>query len=142
MTLKKSFQCAVLYTSISGQRRLRILNLCLMVSSDYNQLFRVADPDTLTTYLLKTGPFSPFFVFKKMVLAVQLNRDKGNKEVRDILSQKTAQILANYREKCSEGAPLGQLILPETLKLLPLFVNSILKNDAVSGGMFYPSLFQ
>ena len=34
----------------------------------------------------------------------------------------------------SENSPLGQLILPETLKLLPLYACSIVKNDAVSGG--------
>ncbi|CAD6191879.1 unnamed protein product [Caenorhabditis auriculariae] len=113
-------QTAVLYTSTTGQRRLRILNLCLPVSNDYNQLYRVADPDALTSLLLKQ--------------AVQINREKGNKEMRDHLAQKCAQILATYREKCSESAPLGQLILPETLKLMPLYINSIIKNDAISGG--------
>ncbi|EYC09050.1 hypothetical protein Y032_0062g3323 [Ancylostoma ceylanicum] len=43
-------------------------------------------------------------------------------------------MLYSVGEKVSESAPLGQLILPETLKLLPLFVNSIVKNDAINGG--------
>uniref|UniRef100_A0A0K0DEP8 SECA_MOTOR_DEAD domain-containing protein n=1 Tax=Angiostrongylus cantonensis TaxID=6313 RepID=A0A0K0DEP8_ANGCA len=113
-------QCAILFTSVSGQRRLRILNLCLPVSSDYNQLYRVADQGALVSYLLK--------------IAVQTNRERGLKEVKEQIFQRCAQILATYREKVSESAPLGQLILPETLKLLPLFVNSIVKNDAISGG--------
>ncbi|VDO22276.1 unnamed protein product [Haemonchus placei] len=113
-------QCAVLFTSVSGQRRLRILNLCLPVSSDYNQLYRVADQGALVSYLLKN--------------AVQINREKGQKEMKEQIFQRCAQILATYREKVSESAPLGQLILPETLKLLPLFVNSIVKNDAINGG--------
>lgn len=113
-------QTAVLYTSITGQRRLRILNMCLSVTADYNQIYRLADPDSLTTFMLKQG--------------VQLNRDKGNAEMREALASRCSQFLATYREKCSEGAPLGQLILPESLKLMPLYVNSIMKNDAISGG--------
>ncbi|WKY05978.1 hypothetical protein Q1695_006296 [Nippostrongylus brasiliensis] len=113
-------QCAVLFTSVSGQRRLRILNLCLPVSSDYNQLYRVADQGALVSYLLKN--------------AVQINREKGLKDMKEQIFQRCAQILATYREKVSESAPLGQLILPETLKLLPLFVNSIVKNDSINGG--------
>lgn len=113
-------QTAVLYTSMTGQRRLRILNLCLPVTADYNQVYRLADPEALTAFMLKQ--------------AVQLNRDKGSSEMRESLSSRCAQFLATYREKCSEGAPLGQLILPESLKLMPLYVNSILKNDAISGG--------
>ncbi|CAL2039938.1 unnamed protein product [Caenorhabditis brenneri] len=122
-TLKDSaalIQTAVLYTSMTGQRRLRILNMCLPVTSDYNQIYRLADPEALTAFMLKE--------------AVHLNRDKGITEMKESLSSRCAQILATYREKCSEGAPPSQLILPESLKLMPLYVNSILKNDAISGG--------
>lgn len=48
-------QTAILFTSCSGQRRLRIHNLALAVSSDYNQLYRVADLDCLTSFLFKQG---------------------------------------------------------------------------------------
>ncbi|VDN02983.1 unnamed protein product [Thelazia callipaeda] len=112
-------QTAILFTSCSGERRLRIHNLTLSVSSDFNQLYRVADLDCLTSFLFKQAEF--------------FLRDKSPKEMREIINTRCAQILATYREKCSEQAPLGQLILPECLKLLPLFVNSIIKNDAISG---------
>ncbi|EJW80731.1 hypothetical protein WUBG_08360, partial [Wuchereria bancrofti] len=112
-------QTAVLFTSCSGQRRLRIHNLALAVSSDYNQLYRVADLDCLTSFLFKQAEY--------------FLRDKSPKEVREAVNARCAQMLATYREKCSEQAPLGQLILPECLKLLPLFANCILKNDALSG---------
>uniref|UniRef100_A0A8R1IZF3 Protein transport protein SEC24 n=3 Tax=Caenorhabditis japonica TaxID=281687 RepID=A0A8R1IZF3_CAEJA len=113
-------QTAVLYTSMTGQRRLRILNMCLSVTADYNQIYRLADPESLTTIMLKQG--------------VQLNRDNGYANMKENLLARCSQFLATYREKCSEGAPLGQLILPESLKLMPLYVNSIVKNDAISGG--------
>ncbi|MFH4983012.1 hypothetical protein AB6A40_009721 [Gnathostoma spinigerum] len=113
-------QAAILFTSCSGQRRLRILNLALSVSSDYNQMYLVADPDCLVTFLFKQ--------------AEQLVRERSPKEMRETITARCAQMLATYRERCSEQAPVGQLILPECLKLLPLYANCILKNDSVSGG--------
>ena len=62
-----------------------------------------------------------------------MQREKPAKEVRDWLGARCAQILATYREKCSENAPIGQLILPEALKLLPLYSNCIMKHDALCG---------
>uniref|UniRef100_A0A1I8ADC1 Gelsolin-like domain-containing protein n=1 Tax=Steinernema glaseri TaxID=37863 RepID=A0A1I8ADC1_9BILA len=113
-------QVAVLFTSCGGQRRLRIHNLCLPVSADYGHLFRVTDQDALVTYLLKT--------------AVTSLRGKTPKEVRRELSQRCARILVTYREKTGDTANLGQLLLPECLKLLPLYVNCILRHEALSGG--------
>lgn len=54
--------------------------------------------------------------------------------MREELTMRCAQILAAYREKCSESAPMGQLILPESAKLLPLHVNCIARHDALNGG--------
>lgn len=39
-------QCALLYTTVTGQRRVRIHNLQLPVSSDISTLFRQADLET------------------------------------------------------------------------------------------------
>lgn len=117
---KAVVQAAVLYTSVSGRRRLRILNMCIPVTADYNGLYRTADYETIATYLLKNS--------------IELNREKGNREMRESLAARTAKMLAAYREKCSVQSPLGQLILPESLKLLPLYANSIMKHDAISGG--------
>ncbi|GMS95354.1 hypothetical protein PENTCL1PPCAC_17529 [Pristionchus entomophagus] len=117
---KAVVQAAILYTSVSGKRRLRILNMCIPVTSDYNGLYRTADYETIATYLLKNS--------------IEINREKGNREMRESLAARTAKMLAAYREKCSVQSPLGQLILPESLKLLPLYANSIMKHDAISGG--------
>ncbi|KAL3118772.1 hypothetical protein niasHT_009620 [Heterodera trifolii] len=114
------FQLAVLFTSCGGQRRLRVHNLSLPISSDYAQLYRLIDEDCLATHLFKQ--------------AEQTLREKAPKEIRDELTLRCAQMLAAYREKCSEQAPLGQLILPECAKLLPLHVNCIERHDALNGG--------
>lgn len=47
-----------------------------------------------------------------------------------------AQILACYRKNCSTPAPMGQLILPESMKLLPLYSNCVVKSDALQGGEY------
>ena len=53
---------------------------------------------------------------------------------KDNLINRAAQILACYRKNCASPTSAGQLILPECLKLLPLYVSCLLKNDAFSGG--------
>jgi len=50
------------------------------------------------------------------------------------LTKMCAQILAAYRQHCSPSSSMGQLVLPEGMKLLPLFVNCIIKHDAFVGG--------
>ena len=48
-------QVALLYTSIGGQRRVRVLNLALNVSSQFNDLYRGVECDTLVNVLAKMG---------------------------------------------------------------------------------------
>lgn len=42
-------------------------------------------------------------------------------------------MLACYRKNCAQATTAGQLILPETLKLLPVYVASLIKCDALTG---------
>lgn len=56
------------------------------------------------------------------------------RQIREGLEARCAQILACYRKNCASPTSVGQLILPECMKLLPLYVSCILKNDALSGG--------
>ena len=48
-------QVAVLYTSVSGQRRLRILNVAFNVCTQLSDLFRNCELDVLVNYLAKLG---------------------------------------------------------------------------------------
>lgn len=48
-------QVALLYTSCSGQRRVRILNLALTCCSQMADLFRHCELDTLINYWAKAG---------------------------------------------------------------------------------------
>ena len=56
------------------------------------------------------------------------------KAVKELLISNCAQVLACYRKNCSTPSSAGQLILPECMKLLPLYTNCLLKSDAISGG--------
>ena len=48
-------QCALLYTSSSGQRRLRIINMSFNVTSKMADVFRSCELDTLMNYFSKKG---------------------------------------------------------------------------------------
>lgn len=113
-------QVALLYTSISGQRRLRILNLTLKSCVQLADLFRSCDLDTMILFMAKQG------LFKLL--------DNTPKAIKDSLIHRAAQVLACYRKNCATPSSAGQLILPECMKLLPLYVNCLLKNDSFSGG--------
>lgn len=113
-------QVALLYTSCSGQRRLRILNLALRVTVTIADVFKCCDLDAMMLFFAKQA------CFKLM--------EHSPKQVKDNLIQRSAQILACYRKHCTSPTSAGQLILPECLKLLPLYSSCLLKNDAISGG--------
>lgn len=61
-----------------------------------------------------------------------------SEQVKENLVARTANILACYRKNCASPSSAGQLILPELMKLLPLYVNCLSKCDAVSGGHDMP----
>uniref|UniRef100_A0A182P5G9 Protein transport protein Sec24C n=1 Tax=Anopheles epiroticus TaxID=199890 RepID=A0A182P5G9_9DIPT len=113
-------QVALLYTSCSGQRRLRVHNLSLKVCTSLLDLFRCCDLDTTLLFFAKQG-------LTKLM-------DNNPKAVKDAIVHRAVQLLACYRKHCASPTSSGQLILPECMKLLPLYVNCLLKNDAFSGG--------
>lgn len=55
MTLIVSSQCAVLYTSCSGQRRLRIHNMSVNCCSQLADLYRNCETDTIINFFSKYG---------------------------------------------------------------------------------------
>lgn len=113
-------QCALLYTSCAGQRRLRIHNLSLNCCTQLADLYRNCETDTLINYLAK-------FAYRGVL-------NSPVKTVRDALINQCAQILACYRKNCASPSSAGQLILPECMKLLPVYLNCVLKSDVLQSG--------
>ncbi|CAN0168864.1 unnamed protein product [Bubo scandiacus] len=113
-------QCALLYTSCAGQRRLRIHNLSLNCCTQLADLYRNCETDTLINYLAK-------YAYRGVLTSPV-------KTVRDALINQCAQILACYRKNCASPSSAGQLILPECMKLLPVYLNCVLKSDVLQPG--------
>ncbi|XP_008516034.1 protein transport protein Sec24C isoform X1 [Equus przewalskii] len=113
-------QCALLYTSCAGQRRLRIHNLALNCCTQLADLYRNCETDTLINYMAK-------FAYRGVL-------NSPVKTVRDALITQCAQILACYRKNCASPSSAGQLILPECMKLLPVYLNCVLKSDVLQPG--------
>jgi protein transport protein SEC24 len=113
-------QAAILFTSIAGQRRLRILNLCFAVGTQMADIYRSAELDAIMSYLAKSS--------------ISKVCDSSPKMSREKLFNRCAQILACYRKNVASPTSPGQLILPEQMKLLPLYINCLVRSDALMGG--------
>ncbi|XVE55330.1 hypothetical protein DITRI_Ditri03aG0150000 [Diplodiscus trichospermus] len=112
-----SFQCALLYTTVYGQRRIRVSNLSLPCTNMLSNLFRSADLDTQFACFLKQAaseiPTSPLVQAREQVTNFCIN------------------ILLSYRKFCATVSSSGQLILPEALKLLPLYTLALIKSTGL-----------
>eukprot|EP00250_Pteridium_aquilinum_P010450 c19397_g1_i1 orf=566-3775(-) len=108
------FQCALLYTTIDGQRRIRVTTLSLSCTTVLSNVFRGADLDAQFAYFLKhaaqEAPATPLA------------------QLREKMTTSCVNILFTYRKFCATASSSGQLILPEALKLLPLYTLALTKS--------------
>jgi protein transport protein SEC24 len=111
-------QAALLYTSASGQRRVRVHNLRLIAADTVQAVFRHADVDAILAHMLRSS--------------VQTTLNKDAKFVSEDLQEAAIDMLLAYRRHCATNSSQGQLILPESLKLLPLYLSTVLKLGAFS----------
>lgn len=122
------FQVALLYTSMFGERRIRVFNLALISSNMLGNVFRYAEMDAIVNYISKA--------------AITQTLEVPLKTVRDTLTEKCVQILAAYRRFCATSSAPGQLILPESCKLYPVYTLSVLKSKAFRSGADVTSDFR
>ncbi|XP_058078018.1 protein transport protein SEC24 C-like isoform X2 [Magnolia sinica] len=112
-----SFQCALLYTTVYGQRRIRVQTLSLPCTTVLSNLFRTADLDTQFAGFLKQAaneiPITPLIQVREQIMNLCIN------------------ILCAYRKFCATVSSSGQLILPEALKLLPLYTLALAKSTGL-----------
>mmetsp|Transcript_11937 Transcript_11937/g.48085 ORF Transcript_11937/g.48085 Transcript_11937/m.48085 type:complete len:1025 (-) Transcript_11937:50-3124(-) len=118
---KAAVQCALLYTTADGHRRIRVHTLSLAVTAAMPNLFTSSDVETVVNLMTRR--------------ALQLCPSQAISQIRKMLVEQCIQITYVFRHLCSTKAFNPQvLILPEGLKLLPLYVISLLKNVLLKNG--------
>jgi protein transport protein SEC24 len=108
-------QAAVLYTNQYGQRVIRVINLTIGTSSDLMQIFRCNDVEVASQLVLKRY----FMNLSQLSL----------KTIKENVIISVVNILHAYRIHCAQTSSPAQLILPESLKLLPLYCFGALKSN-------------
>lgn len=99
---------------------MRVLNFQMRVSAQLSDVFRHAELDTVLSYMIKQ--------------ACEALRSKAAKQVKETMVEKGVGMLAVYRKHCASTSSPGQLILPEALKLLPVYMGALLKTDLFRTG--------
>lgn len=118
--LDAHFQAALLYTTASGQRRVRCINLVASVSDAMGDIMRFVDQDAVVHLVAKE--------------AAARVPERTLKEVRAAITEKSIDILAGYRKNSSGSHPPGQLVLPENLKEFSMYTLGLIKSRAFKGG--------
>ena len=143
------FQCASLYTSATGERRVRVHNLAVPVSSLISSVFRAADMDTTIAFFTKECASRSLprrrrrcleeraeaDLFPSSRAAITVAAGKTLRQVRESLSDSCAKALLAYRKHCASSTSPAQLILPESFKLFPLYALALMKTKALKGGV-------
>ncbi|KAF1809330.1 hypothetical protein P152DRAFT_476464 [Eremomyces bilateralis CBS 781.70] len=118
--LDAHFQSALLYTTASGQRRVRCSNIVASVSEGSIEAMKLVDQEAVVDVIAKE--------------AASRVPEKSLKDVRSALNEKTVDILASYRKLSSGSHPPGQLILPELMKEFSMYMLGLIKSRALKGG--------
>lgn len=113
-------QCALLYTTSAGERRIRVLTYALTTTTLMTSLYRYADLDALLNVMMRK--------------AIRETSRRNMHHVREGVVNSCVDMLCTYRKHCASSTAPGQLILPESLKLLPLYTLSLNKTGLLRAG--------
>ncbi|OCT50362.1 hypothetical protein CLCR_06614 [Cladophialophora carrionii] len=119
--LDAHFQAALLYTSATGQRRVRCVNVVAAVNEGATDTMRTVDQDAVVNIIAKESSSKV--------------SEKSLKDIRASITEKTIDILAGYRKNFSGSHPPGQLVLPEHLKEFAMYTLGLIKSRAFKGGV-------
>ncbi|CAO3702563.1 unnamed protein product [Rhizopus stolonifer] len=113
------FQTALLYTTCFGERRIRVMNLCLPVAKSVSELYSSSDQIIITRALCHQ--------------AIDKGANGKLRDARDYLAKQTTEICTVYgKEVLGIQTPQSQLTLCRELSLFPLLVLGLLKSEAFS----------
>ncbi|KAG5477535.1 hypothetical protein CUR178_05240 [Leishmania enriettii] len=128
------FQAALLYTTRTGRRRVRVQSCRLRVASSLTVLFRNMDLEAV------------LFGFIQDTLAEAVN--KGPRQARQGMTDRLIKAFSCYRQYCASERPNSEyedvkspvrekkntLLMPPRLKLLPVYLLCLMKSDALTEG--------
>ncbi|KAG6540868.1 hypothetical protein Mapa_017742 [Marchantia paleacea] len=115
------FQVAVLYTSSSGERRIRVHTMAAPVTADLGEMYRSADVGAIASLMSR--------------LAIEKSMSSKLEDARQAGQARLVKSLREYKTLFAvQHRTTGRLIYPESLKLLPLYVLAINKSLALRGG--------
>ena len=115
---KVDIQLVVLYDNNNSQRFLRIFNTSLEMTDEISKIFNNAEVDANTKAM----------IYKEISLIFRT--DFNN--VRKNLEEKIINSFKYYRVKEKSGTASNQLILPVSIRYLPLYIDSFLKTGILS----------
>ncbi|KAM3611784.1 uncharacterized protein V6R79_024206 [Siganus canaliculatus] len=117
-----AIQAVLTYSTQTGDRRTRVHTLTLRCSRQLQEVFRQYQAQTLLTYYCK-----------KIYCAVL---ERPLQELREELQTEVTEALASYRKHCcSASVSAGQLVLPQYLRALPVYINSLRKSEVLLPGL-------
>ncbi|XP_042431796.1 protein transport protein Sec24-like At3g07100 [Zingiber officinale] len=115
------FQVALLYTSSSGERRIRVHTAAAPVVTDLHEMYNQADTGAIVALLGR--------------IAIESSLSQKLEDARQSIHLKLVKSLKEYRNLFAVQHRLsGRLIYPESLRLLPLYVLALCKSVALRGG--------
>ncbi|KAI8645454.1 hypothetical protein BD408DRAFT_382396 [Parasitella parasitica] len=111
------FQTALLYTTCFGERRIRVMNLCLPVTKSISELFASIDQVAMARLLCHQ--------------AIDKGANGKLRDGRDHLSKQAIDVCAAYgKEVLGISSANAQLSVCRPMSLLPLLILGILKSPA------------
>ncbi|KAL9670796.1 hypothetical protein QQ045_008354 [Rhodiola kirilowii] len=115
------FQVALLYTSSSGERRIRVHTAAVPVVTDLGEMYRQADTGAIVSLFAR--------------LAIEKTLSHKLEDARAALQTRLIKALKEYRNLHAAQHRLGgRMIYPESLKYLPLYCLALSKSTPLRGG--------
>ncbi|XP_050967234.1 protein transport protein Sec24C isoform X2 [Labeo rohita] len=117
-----AIQFVLSYSSSSGENRTRVHTVILSASCQLLDTFRSSQAETLLT-----------FYCKKMY---SLALEGPLQSLREELQTEVTEMLACFRKhSCTTSVSPGQLVLPQFLKAVPVYINSLRKSEVLLPGL-------
>ncbi|CAF4825036.1 unnamed protein product, partial [Rotaria sp. Silwood2] len=114
-----AFQVALLYTSSKGERRIRVHTLSLPVSANLTDIFANADQEAVVSLVAK--------------MAADRSATSSLQEAREAICNVACDVLKATMPNNTSNRGFS-LVVPNSLRLLPLYVLSMIKSTAFRAG--------